>query len=145
MFAKYDFTEYHNNSIVKINFSSRIQNDADFQDFLNKWLLLYELKKDFTFIFNCENVGYVPIKYALKMSLFIRSLKKNDVQYLEKSIIYIPNSSAKRLLDIIFTIQPPVAPVYIVNDKLQINEILNNNIPDNIEVINPRRSFLNLF
>ena len=143
MFANYDFTEYHDKSIVNVKFSSTIQNDADFQDFLNKWLLLYELKKDFTFIFDCENVGYVPIKYALKMSLFIRSLKKNEVQYLQKSIIYIPNHSAKRLLDIIFTIQPPVAPVYIVNDKLQINDILNNNIPD-IEVIFPKKSFLNL-
>lgn len=143
MFANYDFTEYHGKSIVNVKFSSTIQNDADFQDFLNKWLLLYELKKDFTFIFDCENVGYVPIKYALKMSLFIRSLKKNEVQYLQKSIIYIPNQSAKRLLDIIFTIQPPVAPVYIINDKLQINDILNNNIPD-IEVIIPKKSFLNL-
>ena len=97
MFANYDFTEYHEKSLIKVNFSSRIENDGDFQDFLNKWLLLYELKKHFTFIFHCQNVGYVPIKYALKMSLFIRSLKKNDVQYLEKSIIYIPNSSAKRL------------------------------------------------
>ena len=143
MFAKYDFTEYHNNSIVRVCFSSTIENDTDFQDFLNKWLLLYELKKNFTFIFNCENVGYVPIKYALKMSLFIRSLKKKDIQYLQKSIIYIPNHSAKRLLDIIFTIQPPVAPVYIINDQSQIDEILNNNIPD-IEVIMPKKSFLNL-
>lgn len=143
MFAKYDFTQYHDNSIVRVYFSSNIENDADFQDFLNKWLLLYELKKDFTFIFNCENVGYVPIKYALKMSLFIRSLKKKDIQYLQKSIIYIPNHSAKRLLDIIFTIQPPVAPVYIINDQSQINDILNNNIPD-IEVIMPKKSFLNL-
>ena len=79
------------------------------------------------------------------MSLFIKSLKKNDIQYLEKSIIYIPNTKAKKLLDIIFTIQPPVAPVYIIDNLNLTDKILNNDIPENIEIIYPKKSFLNLF
>tara|TARA_B100001093_G_scaffold471580_1_gene493971 strand:- start:488 stop:925 length:438 start_codon:yes stop_codon:yes gene_type:complete len=145
MFATYDFTKYHSHKIVTVNFSPNIENDKDFQDFLNKWSYLYELKNYFTFIFNCENVGYVPIKYAIKMSLFIKSLKKKDIQYLEKSIIYIPNTKAKKLLDFIFTIQPPVAPVYIINNLILTENILNNDIPENIEIIYPKKSFLNLF
>jgi len=144
MFTNYDYSQYNTYSLVTVTFGDKPVDDDDFQDFLNKWLELYENKKDFTFIFNCENVGYVPIKYSIKMALFIRTLKKRGYQYLKKSIIYIPNPQAKRLLDFIFMIQPPIAPVYIINDLNMKDHILDN-ILDNIEVIIPRKSFLNLF
>ena len=96
MFTKYDYSKYHTDSLVTVLFGTKPVDDEDFQDFLNKWLLLYDLKKDFTFIFNCENVNLVPIKYCIKMSLFIRSLKR-EYQYLKKSIIYIPNRTAKTI------------------------------------------------
>ena len=145
MFTKYDYSKYHTDSLVTVLFGTKPVDDEDFQDFLNKWLLLYELKKDFTFIFNCENVNLVPIKYCIKMSLFIRSLKRKEYQYLKKSIIYIPNRTAKRLLDFIFMIQPPVAPVFIINDLSLVEDILVDKIPDNIEIIYPSKSYLNLF
>ena len=144
MFTNYDYSEYNEKSIVKVKLGETITDDNDFNYFLNKWLELYENKKDFIFIFNCENVGYVPIKYSIKMALFIRTLRRKDYQYLKKSIIYIPNPRVKRLLDIIFYIQPPVAPVYIINEINLIEEILKNNIPENTEIIYPSKSFLNL-
>ena len=145
MFTNYDYSEYNDKSIVRITFGETITDDSDFNDFLNKWLELYENKKDFIFIFNCENVGYVPIKYSIKMALFIRTLRRKDYQYLKKSIIYIPNPRVKRLLDIIFMIQPPVATVYVINDFKLIDNILQNNIiNENIEIIEPGNSFLNL-
>ena len=145
MFTKYDYSKYHTDSLVTVLFGTKPVDDEDFQDFLNKWLLLYDLKKDFTFIFNCENVHLVPIKYCIKMSLFIRSLKRKEYQYLKKSIIYIPNRTSKRLLDFIFMIQPPVAPVFIINDLSLVEDILVDKIPDNIEIIYPSKSYLNLF
>jgi hypothetical protein len=145
MFTNYDYSEYNDKSIVRITFGETITDDSDFNYFLNKWLELYENKKDFIFIFNCENVGYVPIKYSIKMALFIRTLRRKDYQYLQKSIIYIPSPRVKRLLDFIFMIQPPVARVYIINDLKLIDDILLNNIiNENIEIIEPGNSFLNL-
>ena len=145
MFANYNFTKYHSDSIVSVKLNKNIIDDNDFNDFLTNWLWLYELKKDFSFVFDCEDVGYIPIKYCFKMSMFIKSLRKRDYQYLQKSIIFINNPKVKRLLDIILYIQPPVAPVYIINDKNLIEEILKNNIPENTEIILPSKSFLNLF
>ena len=79
------------------------------------------------------------------MALFIRTLRRKDYQYLQKSIIYIPSPRVKRLLDFIFMIQPPVARVYIINDLKLIDDILLNNIiNENIEIIEPSNSFLNL-
>ena len=148
MFAIYDYSLYETNSIVNVKLNKNIENNNDFNTFLNKWRELYQNKKDFIFIFDTSNVGFIPIKYSIQMSLFIKKLRKEKYQYLQKSIIYVNNNIVKRMLDFIFMLQPPVAPVYIIDNKDYIELILNNNVDDNIIkkiiIILPGKSFLNL-
>ena len=131
MFSEYDYTDYNEKSIVKVKLNKTINNDPEFYDFICRWLNLYDIQKDFTFIFNAEEVGYVPIKYSFKMALFIKSLKTRNRQYLKKSIIIIKNKFARALLDLIFMIQSPVAPVYIIQDPNLVDNILNLDINQN--------------
>ena len=128
MFAEYDYSLYEKNSIVKIKLNKKIEDNKDFNDFLNKWLELYEREKDFIFIFDTSDVGFIPIKYSIQMSLFIKKLKKRDYHYLQKSIIFVKSNIVKRMLDFIFMLQPPVAPVYIINNLDHIEYILEDNI-----------------
>ena len=148
MFAIYDYSLYETNSIVNVKLNKNIENNNDFNTFLNKWRELYQNKKDFIFIFDTSNVGFIPIKYSIQMSLFIKKLRKEKYQYLQKSIIYVNNNIVKRMLDFIFMLQPPVAEVYIIDNKDYIDLILNNNVDDNIIkkiiIILPGKSFLNL-
>ncbi|MAU37720.1 MAG: hypothetical protein CMD14_10205 [Flavobacteriales bacterium] len=148
MFAIYDYSLYETNSIVNVKLNKNIENNEDFNTFLNKWRELYQNKKDFIFIFDTSNVGFIPIKYSIQMSLFIKKLRKEKHQYLQKSIIYVNNNIVKRMLDFIFMLQPPVAEVYIIDNKDYIELILNNNVDDNIIkkiiTILPSKSFLNL-
>jgi len=132
MFAEYDYSLYETKSIVNIKINKKIENNKDFDAFLNKWLELYERKKDFIFIFDTSDVGYMPIKYSIHMSLFIKKLKRREYHYLQKSIIFVKSNIVKRMLDFIFMLQPPVAPVYIINNLDHIPYILENNI-DNIK------------
>ena len=128
MFAEYDYSLYDTKSIVKIKLNKKIEDNKDFNDFLNKWLELYEREKDFIFIFDTSDVGFIPIKYSIQMSLFIKNLKKRDYHYLQKSIIFVKSNIVKRMLDFIFMLQPPVAPVYIINNLDHIQYILEDNI-----------------
>ena len=128
MFAEYDYSLYDTNSIVKIKLNKKIEDNKDFNDFLNKWLELYEREKDFIFIFDTSDVGFIPIKYSIQMSLFIKNLKKREYHYLQKSIIFVKSNIVKRMLDFIFMLQPPVAPVYIINNLDHIQYILEDNI-----------------
>ena len=148
MFATYNYSLYDTKSIVHVKLNKNIENNNDFNTFLNEWRELYEKKKNFIFIFDTSNVGFIPIKYSIQMSLFIKKLKKEKLQYLQKSIIYVNNNTVKRMLDFIFMLQPPVAPVYIIDNKDYIDLILNNNVDDNIIkkiiIILPGKSFLNL-
>lgn len=130
MFAEYDYALYDTNSIVKIKLNTKIEDNNDFDDFLNKWHELYEREKDFIFIFDTSDVGFIPIKYSMQMSLFIKKLKKRDYHYLQKSIIFVKSNIVKRMLDFIFMLQPPVAPVYIINNLDHIQYILEDNIDD---------------
>ena len=148
MFATYNYSLYDTKSIDHDKLNKKIENNNDFNTFLNKWRELYEKKKNFIFIFDTSNVGFIPIKYSIQMSLFIKKLKKEKYQYLQKSIIYVNNNIVKRMLDFIFMLQPPVAPVYIIDNIDYIDLILNNNVDENIVkkiiTILPSKSFLNL-
>lgn len=137
----YSFNK-ENFPIVKVIFNGSPESDDDFQLFLNEWLSLYYEKKEFIFYFDTINLGTPHLKYSLKMSEFIKKLKKNEIQYLQQSIILINNNLIKFLLEFIFLIQSPVAPVYIFNIS---NVNLSNNIEENINFIiqNKNTSIIN--
>jgi hypothetical protein len=147
MFARYN---YNNSPNVFVTFSSTINDETEFDNFLTEWLNLYHKKEDFNFIFDTREMTDINIKYAIKMSLFIKKLKKQDYHYLQKSLILVNNNKIKKLLDLVFVLQSPVAPVYIWNtdcinnDELiqKINELNENNIDDNIILIKPGKSLL---
>ena len=86
-----------------------------FNDFLNKWKELYENKKDFNFIFDTCDMGYIPVKYCLQMALFIYHLKQKPKQYLTYSQIIVDNIYIHNLLYFVFNIQRPISSVDIVD------------------------------
>jgi hypothetical protein len=115
MFAVFDHDEF---PIVRVTLNN-LENRQDFENFLNEWLRLYDNEEYFSFEFYTKNVGLINPKYSILMSLFIRELKKRDIQYLTSSRIYVYNKFTKYLLDLIFFIQKPVANVYIhYNDEV---------------------------
>tara|TARA_B100001094_G_C18097953_1_gene754052 strand:- start:729 stop:1208 length:480 start_codon:yes stop_codon:yes gene_type:complete len=125
MFACYN---YDNLPIVFVKFSENINSENDFDQFLNEWLILYHNHKDFSFIFDTRNMKNINIKYAIKMTLFIKNLRKEPYHYLQKSLILVNNKHIKRLLDFVFTLQSPVAPVYLWNIENENENIENENI-----------------
>jgi hypothetical protein len=133
MWANYDTSNF---PIVHVTFESKINEEKDFNDFLQNWIKLYERKENFTFIFDTRNVGFINISYCFKMKTFLGKIKKLPIQYLEKSIIILNNNYIKQLLNIVFKLQKPIATVYIYNswDKKEKKdkEIDNNNLLDNI-------------
>ena len=110
MFAEYN---YDNLPVVFVTFSESINSENEFDQFLTEWLLLYHNAEDFSFIFDTRNMKNISIKYAIKMTLFIKSLRKQPYHYLQKSLILVNDKHIKRLLDFVFTLQSPVAPVYL--------------------------------
>ena len=149
MFAEFNETNF---PFVQVKLVGKPQDENDFNLFINKWKELYNNNKDFIFIFDTINVNNPPLKYSLKMSQFIKQLRKNDYQYLKKSIILINSNKIKHMLEFIFLIQPPVAPVYIYNieNGLEGNILLNQNIEKIINnpqtiYIEPNKPLLDIF
>lgn len=121
MFVKFNYDNFPN---IYVTFG-KLETNEEFNILTNEWLRLYEQKIPFTFIFDTTNLEVYNIKYSFKMSSFIYRLKKEPEQYLQKSIILINNSFIQYLLDLIFYIQSPVAPVYIVKENDDIKKILD--------------------
>jgi len=140
MFATFNYEHYDSKSIVFVKLTNVI-NDTSFNMFIKEWIQLYRAQKKFTFVFDTTDVGFIPLNYSIMMSSFISKLKKEPRQYLQKSIILIKNNFVKYMLDFIFYLQPPVAPVHIVQNKDDINNIINGIVPHNIITIYPSQSF----
>ena len=125
MWAVYNYEFY---PVVFVTLTENIENDKDFEDFLERWMLLYKEQKDFMFVFDISKVGFVSPKYAWKMSSFIKELKKENVQYLKHCSIVTGNWWANFLLKFIFFLETPVCPVdYHKNFKtLSIKTLIDN-------------------
>jgi hypothetical protein len=130
MWAEYNHSAY---PIVEVNMKGTIQSDDEFNSFMNEWLELYERKRDFVFIFDTREVGWVDPRYALKMAGFITELKRRDRQYLKQSSIIVNSWFIKGLLKIIFYLESPVCPIDYHTNANSINteyllEIANRNL-----------------
>lgn len=126
MFATFDDTAF---PLIRVRLGS-ISDDDDFFIFLKQWESYDSKYENYTFVFDTTNVGYIPVKYAYKMSLFISELKQrkaihNNV-YLERSIIIASSWYVRGLLHLIFSMQKPVAPVYMIDDKTRVQQLLEN-------------------
>ena len=133
MFVQFNYDNFPN---VHVTFG-KLNSTEEFNILTSEWLRLYEQKKPFTFIFDSSNLEVYNIKYSFKMSAFIHRLKKEPEQYLQRSIILVTNSFIQHLLDLIFFIQSPVAPVYIVREKEDIQKILDGEEVERCKIIYP--------
>ena len=78
------------------------------------------------------------------MRKFIKKIKEFPHQYLKKSLIIVSNKYVKYLLSIVFSVQKPIATVYIYDKKpdeeLNFNNLMKNideNINDDFKIIRP--------
>ena len=115
---------------VKIN---HIKTDDDYYYFENTWLDLYKNMEEFIFIINIKDVGNVNMVYVYKLVQLIKQLKKEKIQYLNYSVFIVNSYFIKHLLNTIFMITPPVAPVYIV-DKAEYYKDLITDIKNKKEL-----------
>ena len=134
MFANYDYSQF---PIVRVKFNN-VDNDNDFDAFLEEWLKLYIQRKDYIFIFDTRNITNVPIKYSFRMVQFIKKIKKEKYHYLQQTIVLINNTFIQNMLNLILSLQSPVAPVYIVKNEEEINLVINNGDISNIICIMPK-------
>ena len=133
MFVQFNYDNFPN---VYVTFG-KLNSTEEFNILTSEWLRLYEQKTPFTFIFDSSNLEVYNIKYSFKMSAFIHRLKKEPEQYLQRSIILVTNSFIQHLLDLIFFIQSPVAPVYIVREKEDIQKLLDGEEVERCKIIYP--------
>jgi len=126
MFAFFDNSQFPK---IYITFNSNITNES-WKQFTDKWLSYDKNKIPYTFIINTDGLGISLIKYTQKIAMFIKGLKKkklknNDV-FLSKSIIICKNTYQRSLLEMIFYIQTPVSPVYIISNMHDVDLLYNN-------------------
>ena len=110
--ATYDTSEFPH---VKVKMTGVIENQEDFEKFLQGWRDLYSKNERFTLEFDTSDVGKVSMRYAIQMRSFVRELKTCFPRLLERSTISVNSKWVRFLLKIIFFFERPVADVHIEN------------------------------
>ena len=120
-FANFDKSKF---PIINVTFNKTINNVKEYQQFERDWLSCYMTNEEFVFLFDTTNVGYVNPLYAYNLLKFIYKLKYElKCHLLKYSIIKVSNWYVKHLLNITFMMQSPVAPVYLVEKNINIDEL----------------------
>ena len=114
---------------IYVTFNQNI-NPNSWKQFTTTWRNFDLKKQPYTLLFDLAGLGLPHLTYAIKISYFIESLKKrkkllNNV-YLTKSIIICNNTYQRKLLEWVFFIQSPVAPVYIVKTTEEAEQLYTN-------------------
>ena len=122
---RYVITDDMNTKNVSIDvYDKGYKNGKKVDSFIEIWKRKYREEKEFSFIFDTTNITTPDVKDCYKVIKLIREIKKKKIQYLKYSIITINSYSTKNLLFFIFKIQPPVAPVFMVKNKKEADELL---------------------
>ena len=111
--------------VVKVTMNKNIESEEEFTIFLEDWENLYRRNQKFVLFFDTTEVGYVSMKYAMRMRAFVRHLKANHPDLLERSLIKVNSNWVRFLLRVIFTFERPVADVYVHSGN---EEIINYTI-----------------
>jgi len=111
---------------VYINFNiSHVVDDSNLELFFDTWLSVYNEQKPYIIVFDGTLVEYAKPKFIYRFAKFMKKLKKQSPQYLQYSIIIINNSLMRGLMNMVFRIQPPVAPVYLCENADKLNDLHN--------------------
>ena len=97
--------------------------------YLNYWNLKQCKKEKFSCCVDTTAVKDIDLifgtKQAITIGKFIKNMKKQPYQYLNYTILVISNTMLINLLDIIFKMTKPCAPIYIVKNIDQANLLYN--------------------
>jgi|TARA_B110000208_G_C11691389_1_gene402388 hypothetical protein len=109
-FYTFDFSSL---PIIKIKLEGRVTLEK-VDGFLNKWLEIYDLDTKHTLIFDMTKTHSPTIKSAIKLAKFIKKVKMEKPQLLERSFLIInENSLLRYLFGMVFTITRPIAPIFV--------------------------------
>lgn len=111
---------------INVKFSKNINSFDDYRNFEKEWLRCYMEHKDFYFIFDTCEVGFVNPMYGYHLTNFIEKVKALKYELLQYSIIIVDNWYIKQLLFWVFQVQSPVADVYIVEKNVNIDQLIEN-------------------
>ena len=118
-------------SIVETNFPHvyiHFENDNKLtkegvSKYLNYWNYRQSKQTEFSCTVDTSAINDIDIihgtKQAMTIAKFVKEMKKQPKQYLNYTILIMPNQILSSLLDIILNITKPCATVYIVKTKLE--------------------------
>ena len=106
--------------------------ENDFNNFSKIWKQFYLDKKKFYFKIDTTDLTKPNLSYCYRLAMLIKEFKVCDTQYLQFSIMTIPNSFIRSLLYMILNIERPIATVYVTKNTDEMNSLYKYKLENSI-------------
>ena len=114
---------------VKVKFTNKGCSDKDFKEHLDNFRNLYKLcdekKSKMCVIFDLRDIPINGMRYVQQQVVFNKEIKPLSTKHLEYSL-FLTSTIGKHLLDMVFSIEPPVSPYTIFNNEKTLFTFIKN-------------------
>lgn len=103
--------------MTHVTFSSTAPTEAQFQtEFLDTLQQLLDNSEPFTLIVDSTQLSTVPLSIAFEIVRFMKINQPKFRAFCKASAIVVSNAFIQSLLDMVFTLSPPVSPNVVVQN-----------------------------
>lgn len=103
--------------MMHVTFSSSAPSQEQFQtEFLDTLQQMLDAGEGFTLIVDSTQLGTVPLSIAFEIVRFMKLNQPKFRAFCKASAIVVSNAFIQSLLDMVFTLSPPVSPNVVVQE-----------------------------
>lgn len=103
--------------MMHVTFSSSAPTQEQFQqEFLDTLQQVLDASEPFTLIVDSTQLGTVPLSIAFEIVRFMKLNQPKFRAFCQASAIVVSNAFIQNLLDMVFTLSPPVSPNIVVQN-----------------------------
>lgn len=126
-FATFDKSEP---PFVKVSFRGIPSGDSEFREYLAQMSSLYADERKFFLLLDAREMGRVPMKYVLLQARFMKENEHNTERWTERSAVVVTGEKTRSLIDVLFSMSPPVRPVRLFASHAEALEWLKDDTYD---------------
>lgn len=118
---------------VKVSFRGVPSGESEFREYLTQMSALYGDGRKFFLLLDAQELGRVAMKYVLLQAKFMKENEHNTAQWTERSAVVVSGEKTRSLIDVLFSLSPPVRPVKLFEDRKDALAWLKSDVQEGAE------------
>lgn len=111
---------------VIVLFDGQPKDDEECTAYLQLLDKVYLQKKKFIILYDARKIGWLSWKHIKRQAEFMKTKEPQTKLYMERAAVVVKSLSARSVLNTLFSIRKPVAPVHVFTNIHQAKDYLRD-------------------